>query len=96
MLYFHFDPEFYSDEHELVVRAKEFDRSNRQFGGKRPLGGSALNILRFLVEYEHKYKTKKIPTYAQIQEATHCARDTINRALKALKEHGFIESIQNS
>ncbi|WP_262300154.1 helix-turn-helix domain-containing protein [Microvirga sesbaniae] len=77
---------------ELVLAATMYDRTARE-KGKRPLGRAALQILEFLANLA-AYSGRVEPSYEYIMEKVGCARDTITRALKALRAHGFLDWVR--
>lgn len=77
---------------EIVLAATVYDRTARE-NGKRPLGRAALQILEFLANLA-AYSGRVEPSYDYIMEKVGCARDTITRALKALRAHGFLDWVR--
>jgi len=77
---------------EIVIAATMYDRTARE-NGKRPLGRAALQILEFLANLA-AYSGRVEPSYDYIMEKVGCARDTITRALKALRAHGFLDWVR--
>lgn len=73
---------------EIVLAAKLYD-TNARTDGKRPLGRTAVQILELLANLA-AYSGRVEPSYSYIMEKVGCARDTIARALKALRAHGFL------
>lgn len=77
---------------EIVLAATVYDRTTRT-KGKRPLGRAALQILEFLANMA-AYSGRVEPSYEYIMDKVGCARDTITRALKSLRAHGFLDWIR--
>lgn len=78
---------------EIVHAAQKYDDAGRAKGGKRPLGEKAIKILRYLANLA-AYSGRVEPSYDYLMEKTGCARDTVNRALKALRAHGFLDWVR--
>lgn len=78
---------------EIVHAAEKYDDAGRAKGGKRPLGEKAIKILRYLANLA-AYSGRVEPSYDYLMEKTGCARDTIARALKALRAHGFLDWVR--
>lgn len=74
---------------DLVLAAKLYDNAARK-DGKRPLGRAALDILELLANLA-AYSGRVEPPYTYIMKQCGVARDTITRALKALRAHGFLD-----
>lgn len=74
---------------DLVLAAKLYDNAARK-DGKRPLGRAALDILELLANLA-AYSGRVEPPYTYIMQQCGVARDTITRALKALRAHGFLD-----
>lgn len=77
---------------EIVHAAERYDDAGRK-DGKRPLGLTAIRVLRYLANLA-AYSGRVEPSYDHLMEKLHCARDTINRALKALRAHGFLDWVR--
>lgn len=77
---------------DIVLAATMYDRTARK-DGKRPLGRAAIQILEFL-SHLAAYSGRIEPSYEYIMAKVGCARDTITRALKALRAHGFLDWIR--
>jgi len=77
---------------EIVEGAQRYDDAGRK-DGKRPLGPNAIRVLRYLANLA-AYSGRVEPSYDYLMEKLGLARDTINRALKALKAHGFLDWVR--
>lgn len=78
---------------EIVQAAERYDDTGRAKGGKRPLGPAAVKVLRYLANLA-AYSGRVEPSYDYMMEKLGLARDTINRALKALRAHGFLDWVR--
>lgn len=78
---------------EIVHAAERYDDTGRAKGGKRPLGPAAIKVLRYLANLA-AYSGRVEPSYDYLMEKLGFARDTINRALKSLRAHGFLDWVR--
>lgn len=80
------------DVRRIVDAAKRYELAGRQPGARvGPLGSVALEVLEFLANLV-SYKTGQLdPALETIMRRVKRSKDAVHRALKALKEHGFLE-----
>lgn len=78
---------------EIVHAAQEYDDAGRAKGGKRPLGASAIKVLRYLANLA-AYSGRIEPSYDYLAEKLALSRDTIRRAVHALKLHRFLDWVR--
>jgi len=76
---------------EIVLAARKYDRAGRVKGGRRPLGGVALEILDLMANLV-RFKTGRLdPSIDYLMEKLGRSRAGIVRGLAALRAHGFLD-----
>lgn len=76
---------------EIVLAARKYDRAGRAKGGRRPLGGVALEILDLMANLV-SFKTGQLdPSIDYLMDKLGRSRAGIVRALAALRQHGFLD-----
>lgn len=80
---------------KILFAAKRYDLAGKAAGSRNgPLGPVAIEILELFVNCVD-FKTGRLdPSYEWIQRKLKRSRDAINRALLALREHGFLERLR--
>lgn len=78
-----------TEARRIVIAATIYDRQTR-YEGKRVLGRTAIQILEFFANFA-AYSGRVEPSYEYIIENVGCSRDTLTRALKSLRAHGFLD-----
>ncbi len=80
------------DVRRIVDAAKRYELAGRQPGARvGPLGSVALEVLEFLANLV-SYKTGRLdPALETIMRRVKRSKDAVHRALKALREHGFLD-----
>lgn len=81
-----------ADARKIVIAATIYDRTARE-NGKRVLGRTAIQILEFLANLA-AYSGRVEPSYRYIMEQVGCCKDSITRALKSLRAHGFLDWVR--
>lgn len=80
-----------AEAREIVLAARKYDRAGRAKGGRRPLGGVALEILDLMANLV-SFKTGQLdPSIDYLMEKLGRSRAGIVRGLAALRDHGFLE-----
>ncbi len=73
----------------VVLAAKRYELVGRQAGQRRgPLGHVALKVLANLVSHR---SGRLEPSYAYLMAKLKRSKDAVHQALKALREHGFLD-----
>ena len=83
------------DTKKTVLAAKRYERINKQFGQRNgPLGHIAIEVLELLANLVD-FKTGRLePSIDTIMRKTKRSRDAVVRALKALRQNGFLNWIR--
>lgn len=77
---------------KIVTLAERFDEIRKEKGAKSgPLGLIAIKLLRYLVNRLNKATGQLDPSYETMMEKLRVSRDSIWRALDALRRHGFLD-----
>lgn len=78
--------------------AKEYDWAMKKKGERHPLGGTAIRVLEALLYLPGlDFKTGRLePAIATIERHTRYARATVVRALRLLKQHGFLSWVRRT
>lgn len=77
---------------QIVLAARRYELAGRQPGGRNgPLGFVALEVLEYLA-HRVDFRTGRLePALDTMQQVLKRSRDAIVRALKALRDHGFLD-----
>jgi hypothetical protein len=80
------------DVRRIVDAAKRYELAGRQPGARvGPLGSVALEVLEYLANLV-SYKTGRLdPALETIMRRVKRSKDAVHRALKALRDHGFLD-----
>jgi len=76
---------------EIVLAARKYDRAGRVKGGRRPLGGVALEILDLMANLVRFKNGRLDPSIDYLMDQLGRSRAGIVRGLAALRDHGFLE-----
>jgi hypothetical protein len=80
------------DVQKVVMAARQYDRANKKPGKRNgPLGGIALEILALFANLVNFKSGRLDPSLDYITDKLCRSRDAVVRALKALREHGFLD-----
>jgi hypothetical protein len=80
------------DMRRIVLAARRYELVGRQKGNRSgPLGHVALEIVELLVHLVDYRSGRLEPSLTYLMERLRRSKDAIVRALKALREHGFID-----
>lgn len=77
---------------QVLMSARRYERANRAPGKRNgPLGGIALEVLALFANLVN-FKTGRLdPSLDYITDKLRRSRDAVVRALKALRDHGFLD-----
>lgn len=83
------------DARQIVLAAKRYELKTRTYGRRNgALGAIAIEVLDYLANLMD-YRTGRLdPSIDTMMNKLHRSRDAIVRALKALREHGFLDWIR--
>lgn len=77
---------------QIVLAARRYELAGRQFGQRNgPLGGVALEVLDFLANLVDYRSGRLDPSLEFLMRRLKRSKDAIVTALKALREHGFLD-----
>ena len=80
------------DVQKVVMAARQYDRANKKPGKRNgPLGGIALEILALFANLVNFKSGRLDPSLDYITDKLCRSRDAVVRALKALRDHGFLD-----
>ena len=80
------------EAHEVVLVAKRYEVEGRQPGQRRgPLGHVALEVLELLANMVSHRTGRLDPSILTLMAKLKRSKDAVVRALKALREHGFLD-----
>ncbi len=81
-----------AEARRVVLAAKRYELAGRQAGRRRgPLGHVALEVLELLANLVSYRSGRLEPSYAYLMAKLRRSRDAVHRALRALREHGFLD-----
>jgi hypothetical protein len=76
----------------VVLAARRYELAGRQKGRRNgPLGHVALEALELLANLVNYRSGRLEPSYAYLMAKLRRSRDAVHRALRALREHGFLD-----
>ena len=76
----------------VVLAARRYELVGRQAGRRRgPLGHVGLEVLDLLANLVSHRSGRLEPSYAYLMRTLRRSKDAVHRALKALREHGFLD-----
>ncbi|MFN4062474.1 MAG: helix-turn-helix domain-containing protein [Paracoccus hibiscisoli] len=80
------------DVQKVLMAARHYDRANKGHGKRNgPLGGIALEVLALFANLVNFKSGRLDPSLDYITEKLCRSRDAVVRALKALRDHGFLD-----
>jgi hypothetical protein len=80
------------DVQKILMAARQYDRAKKEPGKRNgPLGGIALEILALFANLVNFKSGRLDPSLDYITDKLCRSRDAVVRALKALRDHGFID-----
>ncbi|WP_205965822.1 helix-turn-helix domain-containing protein [Paracoccus liaowanqingii] len=80
------------DVRKVLMAAQKYERANRAPGKRNgPLGGIALEVLALFANLVNFRSGRLDPSLDYITDKLRRSRDAVVRALKALREHGFLD-----
>lgn len=81
-----------TDLDQIMIAAVKYDMAGKQPGKRNgPLGQVALQVLALLANKINRKTGQLDPSIDYLMGKLHRSRDAIVRALKALREHGFLD-----
>lgn len=76
----------------VVLAARKYELAGREKGRRNgPLGHVALEVLELLANLVSYRSGRLEPSYAYLMAKLRRSKDAVHRALKALREHGFLD-----
>ncbi len=76
----------------VVLAARRYELAGRQKGRRNgPLGHVALEVLELLANLVSYRSGRLDPSYAYLMAKLRRSKDAVHRALRALREHGFLD-----
>lgn len=76
----------------ILLSAKTFDREKKRFGHPAgPLGHAGLQVLEYLINVIDHATGRLEPSISRIAKKIGRCRATVVKALKALRQHGFLD-----
>lgn len=80
------------DVQKILMAARYYDRSKKEPGKRNgPLGGIALEVLALFANLVNFKSGRLDPSLDYITDKLRRSRDAVVRALKALRDHGFLD-----
>lgn len=80
------------DVQKVLMAARQYDRAKKEPGKRNgPLGGIALEVLALFANLVNFKSGRLDPSLDYITEKLCRSRDAVVRALKALRDHGFLD-----